>query len=169
VPNRRQNQESDDLNDEFVQYKDAKINVSLFPLSDLQEVAEQVVQTAPDGTPQQAVERHYYYGGGIGSHLGFLMLYSFLMPRPSAYYYAPSGAGGGRRVTLGQTRPPTPPPSYTPRPRPTQFSSARVGGTRGIGRTKPSGFGRTTVRTSGGKISSVRSGSFGRGGAATGG
>jgi hypothetical protein len=164
VPDRQQKQESDDLNDEFVLYRDAKINVSIFPLSDMQPVVQDVVKTAPDGTPQRTVEQHYYYGGGIGSHLGFLMLYSFLMPRPSAYYYAPYGPGGGRRVTLGQTRPPAPPPSYTPRPRPTQFSGARVGGTRGVGRSKPSGFGRTTVRTSGGKISSVRSGSFGRGG-----
>ena len=170
VPDRNQQNESDDLNDEFVEYKDDKINVTIFPLSDLQEVQERVAKTNPDGTTQTVVERHYYYGGGFGSHLGFLMMYSFLAPRPSAFYY--HGGAGGRRVTMNQTRPTTRPPNYTPRARPTQFSGARVGGTRGVGRTKPSGFGRTTVRTSGGKVTSVRSGrsgSFGRGGFTSGG
>jgi hypothetical protein len=181
VPNRKQQHESDDLNDEFVEYKDAKIQVVIFPLSELQKVAEPVAKKAPDGTTRTVRETRYYYGGGFGSHLGFLMLYSFLAPRPSAYYYYP---GGGRRVTLGQTRPP--PRSartYTPRPRPTRFSSTRVGGRSGVGRRKPSGFGRSTVRTSGGRVSGLgsrtararstsrrsssrsgRSGSFGRGG-----
>jgi hypothetical protein len=180
VPNRNQKLESDDLNDEFVEYKDAQITVAIFPLADLQEVPQTVVKTAPDGTTRTVTEQHYYYGGGLDSHLGFLLLYSFLAPRPTAYY----SYGGGRRYTLADTRPP-PPSSYTPRPRPTQFSGTRVGGgSGGVGRRKPSGFGRATVRTSGGRItgigsrsgmggatgsaarsrSSGRSGSFGRGG-----
>jgi hypothetical protein len=165
VPDRSQSTERDDLNDEFVEYKDAKINVSIFPLSELQPVTETVAKTNPDGTTERVVEQRYYYGGGFGSHLGFLMLYSFLAPRPMAYYSY--GGAGGRRVTMDQTRPPRRAPNYTPRPRPTQFSSSRVGGTRGVGRMKPSGFGRTTVRTSGGKVMGLRpsgrSGSFGRG------
>jgi hypothetical protein len=173
VPNRNQKVESDDLNDEFVEYKDAQINAVVFPLSDLQEVPQQVVKTAPDGATRTVTEQHYYYGGGLGSHLGFLMLYSFLAPRPAASYYYPYG--GGRQYTLNNTRPPTAPPSYTPRPRPTQFSGTRVGGSSGVGRTKPSGFGRTTVRASSGRVTGIgsrsgatgasgRSGSFGRGG-----
>jgi hypothetical protein len=42
------------------------------------------------------------------------------------------------------------------------FSSRTVGGTGGIGRQKPTGFGRVSYRTSGSSGSSGRSGSFGR-------
>lgn len=157
VPNRNQRNENDDLNDEFVEYKDAQINVVIFPLSELREVPEQVAQTQPDGSTRTVTQRNYYYGGGVGSHLGFLMLYSFLAPRPTAFYNYPYG--GGRRYTFNDTRPPARPPSYTPRSRPTQFSGARVGGGRGVGRAKPSGFGRTTLRTSGGRITGMRAGS----------
>lgn len=181
VPDRSQQHESDDLNDEFVEYKQAGIDTAIFPLSDLKKVTQPVARTAPDGTTQRVRESHYYYGGGLNSHLGFLMLYAFLAPRPSAYYSSPYG--GGRRISLPQTTPPsTRPPSYTPRPRPTQFSGTRVGGRSGVGRRKPSGFGRATVRSSGGRVTGIgsrptasrsfggsrsrsgRSGSFGRGG-----
>jgi hypothetical protein len=118
------------------------------------------------------------------------LLYSFLAPRPTLYYPPPmgypyppgsppypppggsapsgGGAGGWRSTTIGNVPPPsTAPPSYEPRSRPTLFSGTRVGGQTGVGRTKPSGFGRTTFRTSGGQVTGVgsgRSGSFGRGG-----
>jgi hypothetical protein len=189
VPNREQQHESDDLNDDFVAYKEAGLKVALLPLGDLQKVTQQVPKTAPDGTTSTVQERRYYYGGGLESHLGFLLLYSFLAPRPTLYYPypypspaggvpAPTGGGpAGRGVTLGDIRrPTTPPPSYEPAPRPTMFSSARVGGQGGVGRTKPSGFGRTTVRTSGGRVTGIggetsssrstfgRSGSLGRSG-----
>ncbi|WP_089944287.1 hypothetical protein [Candidatus Entotheonella palauensis] len=173
VPDRNQKQERDDLNDEFVAYKDHQIQVSVFPLSDMEQVQERVAEQQPDGTTRTVVHNNYYYGGGFGSHLGFLMLYSFLAPSPFAYYRYPYG--GGRRVTFNDTRPTRRPPSYTPRPRPTQFSGTRVGGGRGVGRSKPTGFGRTTVRSSGGRITGLgsrtagsRSGSFGRGGFSTG-
>ena len=42
VPSREQKEESDDLNDDFVAYKDAKLKVVLFPLNDFQKVAQQV-------------------------------------------------------------------------------------------------------------------------------
>lgn len=179
VADRRQKQENDDLNDEFVEYKDAGIQVVIFPLSDLKRVTQPVVKTEPGGRTHTVRESRYYYGGGYGSHLGFLMMYAFLAPRPTAYYHYPYGPGpvGGRRITLGQTTPPrTRPPAYTPRPRPTRFSGTRVGGRAGVGRRKPSGFGRTTYRTSGGRVAGLgsraarartfggRSGSFGRGG-----
>jgi hypothetical protein len=179
TPDRQQRHESDDLNDDFVAYRDASIQVVLFPLADLQKTSEAVAKKAPDGSTHTVQEPRYYYGGGLESHLGFLLLYSFLAPRPSAYYYYPGPTGaGGRTFTLGQTsRPSTPPPSYQPTPRSTMFSGTRLGGASGVGRTKPSGFGRTTVRTSGGRVTGIgagsgaagaasgRSGSFGRGGA----
>jgi hypothetical protein len=178
VPDRKQQHESDDLNDDFVAYRDANIQVAMLPLSDLQKKAEAVAQQTPDGNTRTVQEPRYYYGGGLESHLAFLLLYSFLAPRPMAYYPYPGSVGmGGRTITLGQTsRPSTPPPSYQPAPRPTMFSGTRVGGASGVGRAKPSGFGRTTVRTSGGRVTGIgargsaarapsgRSGSFGRGG-----
>jgi hypothetical protein len=183
VPSREQKEESDDLNDDFVAYKDAKLKVALFPLNDFQKVAQRVDKKEPDGTTRTVTETRYYYGGGLESHLGFLMLYSFLAPRPMLYYpppmgypyppnyssYPPPGGGGGwRSTTLGDVRAPsTSAPSYEPRSRPTLFSGTRVGGQAGVGRAKPSGFGRTTFRTSGGRVTSIssgRSGSLGRGG-----
>jgi len=187
VPNRELKDESDDLNDDFVAYKNARLKVVLFPLNDFQKVAQPVTRRAPDGTTRRVTETRYYYGGGLESHLGFLLLYSFLAPRPMLYYPPPmgspypygyppgggspsggTGGGGWRSTTLGDVRPPsTSPPSYEPRSRPTLFSGSRVGGQSGIGRTKPSGFGRTTFRTSGGRVTGLgsgRSGSLGRGG-----
>ncbi len=176
VENRKQQNENDDLNDEFVEYRDAGIKVAILPLSDLKAVTETVSRKAPDGTTQTVRERHYYYGGGYGTHLGFFHFYPFFYPYPTAYYRS----AGGRRVTYREsTRPRTPPPNYQPRSRPTRFSGSRVGGKSGVGRSKPSGFGRTTVRSSGGRITGVgsrvasrsrgRSGSFGRGGFFSGG
>jgi hypothetical protein len=181
VPSREQKEESDDLNDDFVAYKDAKLKVALFPLNDFQKVAQQVPKKEPDGTTRTVTETRYYYGGGLESHLGFLLLYSFLAPRPMLYYPPPMGypsypppggggvgGGGWRSTTLGDVRAPsTPAPNYTPQSRPTLFSGTKVGGQAGVGRTKPSGFGRTTFRTSGGQVTSInagRSGSLGRGG-----
>ncbi|MGE3538213.1 MAG: hypothetical protein AB7N91_12380 [Candidatus Tectimicrobiota bacterium] len=188
VPNREQKTEADDLNDDFVAYKDANLKVALFPLNDLKRVSEQGSKKTPDGSTQPVTETRYYYGGGLDSHLGFLLLYSFLAPRPTLYYPPPVGypyqpyppqqpypAGGGsggvggggwRSTTLDSVRPPsTPAPSYNPSPRATVFSRAQVGGQAGVGRTKPSGFGRTTFRSSGGRFTGLgRSGSLGRGG-----
>jgi hypothetical protein len=154
--------------------------VVLFPLADFQKVSQPVTKKAPDGTTHTVTETRYYYGGGLESHLGFLLLYSFLAPRPMLYYPppigypypygypSPGGGAGWRSTTLGDVRPPsTSPPSYEPRSRPTLFSGSRVGGQSGVGRAKPSGFGRTTFRTSGGRVTgfgSGRSGSLGRGG-----
>src|SRR5207248_5974279 len=94
-------------------------------------------------------------------------------PYPPSYPQYPPAGGGGvggggwRSTTLGDVRAPsTSPSSYTPQSRPTLFSGTKVGGQAGVGRTKPSGFGRTTFRTSGGRVTSISSGrsaSFGRG------
>ena len=184
VSTRAQKEEADDLNDDFVAYKNAKLKVTLFPLNDLKRVSEQGTRKTPDGNTQQVMETRYYYGGGLESHLGFLLLYSFLAPRPTLYYPPPVGypqqpypggspggaggvgGGGWRSTTLDNVRPPsTSAPSYNPTPRTTIFSRSQVGGQAGVGRTKPSGFGRTTFRSSGGRVTGIgRSGSLGRGG-----
>ena len=176
TPNRGQRNENDDLNAPFVEYQSAQMGVEMFPLTDLVPVTETVERPKPDGTTQPVRETHYYYGGGLGSHLGFFMLYSFLMPPPMIFYPAYAGRGfAGRSVARGDLRRPAGVrrPNYQARPRPTMFSGRGVGGQRGVGRRKPSGFGRTTVRSSGGRITGLgsrsrsrgfrRSGSFGRG------
>ena len=172
TPNRGQRNESDDLNALFVEYQTAQMGVEIFPLTDLVPVTETVERTEPDGTTQTVREKHYYYGGGLSSHLGFFLLYSFLLPRPMLYYPMYAGGGfAGRGVARGDLRRPAGVrrPNYQARPRPTMFSGRGVGGQRGVGRRKPSGFGRTTVRSSGGRVTGLgsrsvrRSGSFGRG------
>jgi hypothetical protein len=70
---------------------------------------------------------------------------------------------------MPRTAPPPPNPvNYRPVTRPTVFSAARVGGNAsGVGKVKPTGFGRTSVRmSSSGQVTgtrSGRSGSYGRG------
>ena len=174
TPNRGRRNESDDLNALFVEYQTAQMGVEIFPLTDLVPVTETVERTEPGGTTQTVREKHYYYGGGLSSHLGFFLLYSFLLPRPMLYYPMYAGGGfAGRGVARGDLRRPAGVrrPNYQARPRPTMFSGRGVGGQRGVGRRKPSGFGRTTVRSSGGRVTGLgsrsrmgrRSGSFGRG------
>jgi len=174
TPNRGQRNESDDLNALFVEYQSAQMGVEMFPLTDLVPVAETVERPQPDGTTQTVKETHYYYGGGLSSHLGFFLLYSFLLPPPMLYYPMYAGRGfAGRGVARGDLRRPAGMrrPNYQTRPRPTMFSGRGVGGQRGVGRRRPSGFGRTTVRSSGGRVTGLgsrrrafrRSGSFGRG------
>ncbi len=98
----------------------------------------------------------YYYGGGP--------MYSpwFFYHYPSYTYYRTMPAMT-RLPATSYTR-----TSYAPVSRPTMFSGTSIGGNRsGIGKQRPSGFGRVSVRTnaSTGRVSGVRSGrsgSFGR-------
>ena len=159
--------EMDDLNDVFVDYQNQGIkllpflNMSQFKLADGTQVA------ANSGTTGQANtvnERRYYYGGSPMMHWWFYSHYMY-SPFPGAY----TSYGGNR---YGYSRPTTPasfaPAAYRPVSRPTVFSGTRVGGASGVGRARPSGFGRTSVRvnSSGGitGVRSGRSGSFGRSG-----
>lgn len=179
TPDRTRQQELDDLNEDFVEYQSKGINVAMFPLSDLTPVDEWVEGKKPDGTTQTVQERHYYYGGGLGLHPLFFYSYPFYRPSP-AYVsrYPEYGRNVSGRAPAGLP-PSSYPPPYKPAPRSTMFRGTRVGTSArggGIGRSKPSGFGRSTVRVaSGGRVvgtragrsgyySSGRSGSFGRGG-----
>jgi hypothetical protein len=160
VRDESQKQELDDLNDEFVELQKKGINVRILRLSDFKPYEEEVPTTAPAGT-QTVRERHYYYGGYPHYHWWFYSHY-FYHPYPSVIIMR-----GGRSVPLQRpaTSPPFQTPAYRPVSRPTLFSGTRVGGGVGVGKTKPSGFGRTSVRTSGGRVTGVRSGrsgSYGR-------
>ncbi|MBX7222182.1 MAG: hypothetical protein K1Y36_19695 [Blastocatellia bacterium] len=175
TPDRARSEELDDLNEDFVAFKDQGLSVAVLPLSDFTPVSETVAQKQADGTTQTQVVRHYYYGGNPLGHTWFFYSYPFYSPYPSYVQRYPT-----------YSRPPSPPPvsapRYLPAPRPTMFSGTRIGGSAsGVGRSKPSGFGRTTVRVSpsgsvvgtrpgrSGYYSPSRSGSFGRSGSSSGG
>lgn len=165
VRDEQQREELDDLNDEFVEFEKNNIGVRMLRLSDFKPYEEEVQVATSSGTPATVRERHYYYGGSPLSHWWFYSHYWY-RPYPTVII-----SRGGQTRTL--PRPTSPPPTtmrqptYRPVSRPTIFSSTRVGGASGVGRSRPSGFGRTSVRMSGGRITgtrSGRSGSYGRSG-----
>jgi len=158
TPGKNDLRELDDLNDDFVEFAKRSIDVKVLPLSDLD---------APATPSRAAPATGYYYGGHPHTHLWFWSNYGWYTPRPYA------------RVPSGPAAPALPPPSppaqisrgasYRPVERPTIFSSRSLGVGSGVGKQRPSGFGRVSVRASAstGRISSVRpgrSGSFGRAG-----
>ncbi len=163
--------ELDDINEDFVEWQKNGVNVRMLRLSEFKPYDEPLTATSGTATtsPTSTVHRHYYYGGSPFSHWWFYDHYYYSRPR-EVYVYR-----GGRNVPIpppatGQ-RPSFNPPNYRPVTRPTIFSASRVGtspGATGVGRTKPSGFGRTSVRMgSNGRVSGVRSGrsgSYGRSG-----
>lgn len=149
-------EELDDLNEDFVAYRDAGIDVKLTSLGDF--------MPAPD---PRSGETRQYWGGSPQAHVHFWPMYGWYRPLGSSS--APGllpGTGSTRRAA---PQPPAPPPAlaYQPAPRPTLFSSRTIGGLGGVGKQKPSGFGRVSVRTSRSTgavtgVASGRSGSFGR-------
>jgi len=157
TPSKSDLRELDDLNDEFVEYARGSIDVKVLPLTDFDPP-----QQATAAPPAQV-----YYGGHPHTHLWFWHNYGWYTPR--SYSSLPSRAPAAALPT------PAPPvnvsrgAAYRPVSRPTLFSSRTVGGTSGVGKQKPSGFGRVSVRASKstGAITRVhngRSGSFGRAG-----
>jgi hypothetical protein len=158
VPNENKQVESDDINDDFATYKDKGISVSMLPVSNFQPSTDPKEQqtTAPNTGAYASNTTVYHYGGGGSMLPYFFMYYAFMRP---SYGYG----------YMSNRLPPTslPRPNYTPSRRPTMFSSSTVGGARGVGKMKPSGFGRVSTRmSSDGRsvtgIRSGRSGSFGR-------
>jgi hypothetical protein len=88
-------------------------------------------------------------------------------------YGSPGVLRDSRNIPIPRPSSPPPnynPPTYRPTSRTTVFSSTRVGGATGtgVGRSRPTGFGRTSVRMGGdGNVTGVRSGrsgSYGRSG-----
>lgn len=166
TPSAAQRQELDDLNDDFVAYAEAGIDVKLLALTDFAATpaSAEASASAGDGgvlvlgtpiTPVTLVTSpapRYAYGGHPWGSVWFWRSYG---------WYAPPGPRG----PVGE-----PPPrvssgaAFKPTPRTTLFSVRTVGGTTGIGRQKPAGFGRVSVGVSeGGRVVGTgRSGSFGR-------
>lgn len=168
VKDEKQKEELDDLNDEFVELQNQGISVRLLRLSEFKAddtvAAATVPTTATTGT--SSTVRHYYYGGSPYYHWWFYDHYYY---RPYPYAYTSYGAN---RIPYSRptTTWPSQAPSYRPTSRPTVFSGTRVGGASGIGRNRPSGFGRTSVRmSSSGQVTGVRSGRSGSYGRSSGG
>ena len=140
--------ELDDLNDDFVALKKKDIDVKMIALSDFAPAPAELLQAnhiAP-------TDRTYYYGGHPHGSLFFWSSYHWDSPSYSGRSL-PMGSGNlPRAVSTGQ--------NFAPAPRPTLFSSRTVGGLSGVGKQKPSGFGRVSYRAGGGGFG--RSGSFGR-------
>lgn len=148
ITEKEQQQESDDLNEYAVSYAEAGIDVSSMALSQ--------IQKDPEYKPQEGVQdptEGYYYGGSHHSHTHFYTHYPMFIWRPMPMYgwARPVGPAPARR------------PAYRPTRRPTMFSNRTTGSARGVGRVKPTGFGRVSTRVnSSGKIMGTRSGSVGR-------
>lgn len=163
VKDQNQKEELDDINDDLVEWQKQGINVRMLRLSDFKPYDEPA-QTMASGGTSTTVNRHYYYGGSPWTSWWFYNHYGYSYPR-EVYVYR-----DGRNVSIPRpTSGPTfDPPSYRPVSRPTIFNASRVGGVSGVGKTRPSGFGRTSVRvSSNGRVTgtrSGRSGSYGRSG-----
>jgi hypothetical protein len=165
VKDETQKEELDDINEDLVEWQKQGINVRMLRMSEFKPVDEPV-QTAVAGTTAttSTVQRHYYYGGYPWASWMFFSNYGYGYPG-NVYYYRDGRGYPISRPTTGQTYNS---PTYRPQSRPTIFSSSRVGGASGVGRTRPSGFGRTSVRmSSDGRVTGIRSGrsgSYGRSG-----
>lgn len=167
VKDDKRKEEMDDLNDEFVELEKQGISIRFLRLSEFKPADDTLAAgTAPATTTgtTSTVRNHYYYGGSPMYHWWFYNHYYY-----NPYPYAYTSFGGTRyNYSRPTTAYPYQTPSYRPVSRPTMFSGTRVGGASGIGRNRPSGFGRTSVRmSSGGQVTGVRSGrsgSYGRSG-----
>jgi hypothetical protein len=143
-------QEQDDLNDDFVALRNKFIDVKMVALSDFAPASEQVLRESN----MPVTDRSYYYGGH--PHGAFFFWSSY-------HWYSPSTSG--RTFTGTLPRPVSTGRSFSPTSRPTLFSSRTVGGLSGVGKQKPSGFGRVSYRSGSGSLG--RSGSFGRAGSSS--
>ena len=135
--------EADDLNDTMVDYSKG-MNVGQVHLDQF---------SVGGGDGKDGGER-YYYGGQPDSHQHFYRHHLFFLYIPGRRYNMPAAG-----THSGRARP----TNYSPRPRQTMFSSRTAGtAASGVGRTRPTGFGRITHSTRGGAIANMRSGSYGR-------
>jgi len=167
VKDESQKDELDDINEDLVEWQKQGINVRMLRMSEFKPVDEPTQATVAGTTgttTTSTVQRHYYYGGSPWASWLFFSHYGYGYPR-DVYAYRDGRSYSIPRPTTGQTYNP---PTYRPQSRPTVFSNSRVGGASGVGRARPSGFGRTSVRmSSDGRVTGTRSGrtgSYGRSG-----
>jgi hypothetical protein len=170
VKNQNQKQELDDINDDLVEWQKNGVNVRMLQLSEFKPSDEpvQALSGSPGTNPAPAAQPHYYYGG---SPLLSWLFFSHYFYGPPRTVFVPGGGGYSRPIPRPASLPNYNPPVYRPASRPTIFNSSRVGassGASGVGKTRPSGFGRTSVRVANdGRVVGTRpgrSGSYGRSG-----
>lgn len=134
--------ERDDLNDDFVAFERAGVDVRMLALADFEASTDPLAQSQ-DVTPRarttaaSAPTARYYWGGHPTTHVWFWHGYGWDSYAPSRRF-----SGGSRPASAPTTG------TWKPVSRPTLFSSRAVGGLAGVGKQKPSGFGRVSVRTS---------------------
>ncbi|HVK37979.1 MAG TPA: hypothetical protein VNA88_05575 [Candidatus Kapabacteria bacterium] len=162
TPDATRTQELDDLNEYFADYGDNGMKVQMLSMSDFKPDTSAAAARAQDTTRTTSRgysggyhHSPYYYGGG----LAYVPLFFYTYPM---YAYGRGAMPAyGRYSNVSVSR-----PSYTPSRRSTLFSSRTSGGGAGVGRTRPSSFGRVSrTTTSGGRGSfggSRSSGSYGR-------
>jgi hypothetical protein len=154
--------ELDDLNEDFTAFEAAGIPVRAMAMSDFWLDTAHPAPAVDAGTASASATtttaRYHYHGG---TYVHFWSSYGWYQPAPPR--------GGTALRTPPVVSQPSRAPSYRPVARQTIFSSRTLGGLSGVGKQKPSGFGRVSVRTSrsSGAVRSVghysgRSGSFGR-------
>ena len=168
VKDQNQTQELDDINDDMVEWQKNGIDVRMLRLSEFKPYDEPVQAAATGANTQPVVHRNYYYGGNPLWTWLFFSHYLYRAPREVVVVRD----GYTRSIPRPSSLPTTfQPPNYRPVSRPTIFTASRVGtssGASGVGKTKPSGFGRTSVRvSSSGRVTGTRvgrSGSYGRSG-----
>jgi uncharacterized membrane protein YgcG len=156
VPDSTRTQELDDLNDYFADYRDNGMNVPLLAMSDFRpDETQRAVDSVPRNNGRAYGHAHhtpYYYGGG----LSYVPLFFYTYPM---FMYGAGALPSYSRYSNARVYR----PSYTPARRTTVFSSRTSGGGAGVGRTKPSGFGRVSRPSGGGSFGGSRSsGSYGR-------
>lgn len=163
VKDEKHKEELDDINEDMVEWQKQGINVRMLRMSEFKPF-DDPVQTTVAGTTTNSVQRNYYYGGAPYASWWFYSHYGYGYPREVVGYRD----GRSYPIQRPSTGPTFNPPNYRPASRPTVFSASRVGGASGVGRARPSGFGRTSVRmSSDGRITGTRvgrSGSYGRSG-----
>ncbi|MCS6988667.1 MAG: hypothetical protein NZM06_04045 [Chloroherpetonaceae bacterium] len=180
APSESQTTELDDLNDDFATFKEKGIPVTMLAATSFKPTVPLSAAATSDAKPEEIEQAKkvpttetlpngqttniYHYGGSPFFFPWFFWAFPMFVPSPVFY---PSFNYGyyGSRAPARISR-----PTYEPVRRPTLFSSRSTGGLAGIGKTKPSGFGRvsTNVSRSGtrslGTRSASRSGSWGRSG-----
>lgn len=155
VPDGSRTAELDDLNEDFAVYKEKGINVAMVPLTNFKpDESASASDTSGKNVAGTTTHRTYYYGGGPMFSPWFFYHYPLFV----AAYSLPSRSRLPNTSITGR--------NYTPSRRPTVFSARSVGGGSGVGRQRPTGFGRVSTRVgSNGRTTGVRagsSGSFGR-------
>lgn len=142
--------ELDDVNEPLVELAEAGIEVHKIGLGAFLRSEENAGK--PDDKPdgEASANGRYYYGGSEDTHHYYYRHYPFFIP-----IIIP-----GRTTWSRTPRAPasTRAPSWRPTQRQTMFSSRTTGGTGGVGRSRPTGFGRVSQRVgaSAAKPSSAR-------------